>query len=148
MGVVAHSHVDKDFAARHSPGLSAVPSAVQPCVSKRDGPVAVREPRRMQARPNLIWTRSSWSRLGQLDVANLRRSQIKKAFPWSLGGARRAHVEGEWLGKMLWAGRHAMYMPWSSEGRWPMGHPWPGAGLPRVEIGSRERLVVNPRSFF
>jgi hypothetical protein len=52
----------------------------------------------------------------------------KKAFPWSLGGARRAHVEGEWLGKMLWAGRHAMDMPWSSEGRGPMGHPWPGAG--------------------
>ena len=42
--------MDADVAARHSSGLSAVPSAAQPCVSKRDEPPAVREPRRMQTR--------------------------------------------------------------------------------------------------
>ncbi len=50
MGIGAHSHMDADVAARHSSGLSAVPSAAQPCVSKRDGPPALREPRMIQTR--------------------------------------------------------------------------------------------------
>ena len=50
MGVGAHSHMMLYVAARHSCGLSAVPLAAQPCVSKRDGPPAVREPRRIQTR--------------------------------------------------------------------------------------------------
>ncbi len=40
------------------------------------------------------------------------------------GRVGRAHVEGEWLGRMFRAGRHARYMPWSSEGRGP------GSGAP------------------
>jgi len=47
-GVSAHSHMNADVAARHSSGLSAIPSAAQPCVSKWDEPPAVREPRRMR----------------------------------------------------------------------------------------------------
>jgi hypothetical protein len=50
VGVGAHSHMDADVTARHSSGLSAVPSPAQPCGSKRDGPPAVREPRRIQTR--------------------------------------------------------------------------------------------------
>ena len=46
--------IDADVAARHSSGLSAVPSAAQPCASKRDGPPAVRELRRMQTRLDMI----------------------------------------------------------------------------------------------
>ncbi len=36
MGIGAHSHMDADVAARHISGLSAVPSAAQPCASQRD----------------------------------------------------------------------------------------------------------------
>ena len=46
------------------------------------------------------------------------------AFPSHQGGAGRAHDEGEWLGRMFRAGRHARYMPWSPEGRGP------GSGAP------------------
>ncbi len=70
--VAAHSHMMSDAAARHSSGPSAHPSAAQPCVSKRDGPPAVREPRRMQARPSTIWTRMGRaSRPGRLDGATV-----------------------------------------------------------------------------
>ena len=65
--------MNADVTARHSSGLSAVPSAAQPCVSKRDGPPAVREPRRMQARRDIderAWMGRA-SRLGQLDGANV-----------------------------------------------------------------------------
>ena len=50
MCVGAHSNMDADVTERHSSGLSAVPSPAQPCGSKRDGPPAVREPRRIQTR--------------------------------------------------------------------------------------------------
>jgi hypothetical protein len=55
-----------------------------------------------------------------------RTSDARKeiAFPSHLVGAGRAHVEGEWLGRMFRAGRHARYMPWSPEGRGP------GSGAP------------------
>ena len=52
------------------------------------------------------------------------------AFPGHLGGAGRAHVEGEWLGRMFRAGRHAGYMHWSplrGAGRGPGRHTRPGA---------------------
>jgi len=42
--------MNADVAERHRSGLSAVPSTAQPCGSKRDGPPAVREPRRIQTR--------------------------------------------------------------------------------------------------
>jgi hypothetical protein len=60
-----------------------------------------------------------------------RTSDARKgiAFPSDQGGAGRAHVEGEWLGRMFRAGRHAIYMPWSPEGRGP------GSGAPH-EAGS------------
>ena len=50
-----------------------------------------------------------------------RTSDARKgiAFPSHQGGAGRAHVEGEWLGRMFRAGRHGGYMPWSPEGRGP-----------------------------
>ncbi len=56
--------------------VSAVPSTAQPCGSKRDGPPAVREPRRYHAgyrrAPSTIWTRMGRaSRQGRLDGANL-----------------------------------------------------------------------------
>ena len=44
------------------------------------------------------------------------RKEIMIASPGRLGGAGRAHVEGEWLGRMFRAGRH---VPWSPEGRGP-----------------------------
>jgi hypothetical protein len=50
VGIGAHSHMDADVAARRTSGPSAVPSAAQPCFAKRDGPPAVREPRKMQTR--------------------------------------------------------------------------------------------------
>jgi hypothetical protein len=55
-----------------------------------------------------------------------RASDARKeiAFPSHLGGGGRAHVEGEWLGRMFRAGRHGGYMPWSPEGRGP------GSGAP------------------
>ena len=52
---LTHGRIHATGTARHSSGLSAVPSAAQPCVSKWDGPPAVhvREPRRMQARRDI-----------------------------------------------------------------------------------------------
>ena len=118
--------MNADVTASHSSGLSAVPSATQPCVSKRDGPPAVREPRRMQTRRDSFgraWIlkvgRSGW--MGQTCDA---RKEI--AFFSHQGGARRAHVEGEWLGRMFRAGRHARYVPWSPEVRGP------GSGAPHL----------------
>ena len=53
------------------------------------------------------------------------------AFPSYQGGAGRAHVEGERLGRMFRAGRHVGYMPWSPEGRGPgSGAPHYGSPLP------------------
>ena len=50
-GGLGDHHMDgRDVAVRHISGPSAVPSAAQPRVSKRDGSPAVREPRRMRTR--------------------------------------------------------------------------------------------------
>ena len=117
--VLKCSHMDADATARHrdSSGLSAVPSAAQPCVSKRDGPPAVREPRRGQAPKDIdgrAWVvRADWA--GWMGRTSDARKGI--AFPSHQAGAGPAHVEGEWLGRMFRAGRHARYMPWSPEGR-------------------------------
>ena len=51
------------------------------------------------------------------------------ACPSHLGGAGRAHVEGESLGRMFRAGRHARYVPWSPEERGP------GSGAPHLAWG-------------
>ena len=111
MGIGTYYHMMAYAAARHSSGLSAFPSAAQPCVSQRDGPPAVREPRRGQAR------RDSFGRAWVMQVGRAgwmgRTSDARKeiAFPSHQGGAGRAHVEGEWLGRMFRAERHAIYMP-------------------------------------
>ena len=57
-----------------------------------------------------------------------RTSDARKeiAFPSHQGGAGRAHVEGESLGWMFRAGRHARYVPWSPEERGP------GSGAPHL----------------
>ena len=123
-GIFVRSHMMADVTARHSSGLSAVPSAAQPCASPRDGPPAVRELRRMQARRDSFgraWVvRAGWA--GWMGRTSDARKEI--AFPSHQGGAGRAHVEGERLGRMFRAGRHAGYMPWSPEGRGP------GSGAP------------------
>jgi hypothetical protein len=88
-----------------------------------------------KARPNLIWTRSSWSRLGQLDVANLRRSQIKS---FSLAAGRRAASprRGRVAGPDALGGKarhgHALVV----RGAWTDGPPlaWGGPLFLRVEI--------------
>jgi hypothetical protein len=69
-----------------------------------------------------------------------RASDARKeiAFPGRLGGAGRAHVEGEWLGRMFRAGRHARYVPWSPEGRGGAGVR--GATLSRLAAPSPHHL--------
>jgi hypothetical protein len=68
-----------------------------------------------------------------------RTSDARKeiACPSYHGGAGRAHVEGEWLGRMLRAGRHARYMPWSPEGRGP------GSGAPHLVWGPLPNSCFN-----
>ncbi len=80
--------------------------------------------RQMQARRDIderAWVvRTDWAGwMGR--TCDVRRVDT---IPSHQGGAGRAHVEGEWLGRMFRAGRHAGYMPWSPEGRGP------GSGAP------------------
>jgi hypothetical protein len=60
------------------------------------------------------------------------------ACPGRLGGAGRAHVTDERLGRMFSAGRHARYLPWSPEERGPGSGAPPLAWKPpsrAIEIG-------------
>ena len=65
------------------------------------------------------------------------------AFPSHLGGAGRAHVEGEWLGRMFRAGRRATYMPWSPEERGPVRGATLGREPPPCTIGIRPEFRVQ-----
>ena len=77
--------------------------------------------KRARARFGRAWVVRA-GRAGWMGRASDARKEI--ACPSHLGGAGRAHVEGESLGRMFRAGRHARYMPWSPEGRGP------GSGAP------------------
>ena len=90
--------------------------------------------KRARARFGRAWVVRA-GRAGRMGLTCDARKEI--AFPSHQGGAGRAHVEGEWLGRMFRAGRHAGYMPWSSEERGPSPgrHTWPGAPSRTIEIG-------------
>ncbi len=54
--------------------------------------------------------------------------------------ARESPVEGEWLGRMFRAGRHARYMPWSPEERGPE------SGAPHLAWGPLPAPSKSPKS--
>ncbi len=107
IGTYYHMMALADVAARHSSGPSApVPSPRRPrspasAPRNGTGPPAVREPRRMLARRDTLGR--AWAvragRAGWMGRTCDTRKEI--AFSSHLGGAGRAHVEGEWLGLMF-----------------------------------------------
>jgi hypothetical protein len=139
MGVGTHAHTDRDVAARHSPGLSAVPSGAQGSLSLEMGRATCRSRTALHSNAPEIFldAHGSCERARPVDGANLLRSQRNSL---SRPPGRRAarftsplwHVEGaEWPGRMFWSGRHASYLPWRSAGRDPWRHAWAGAPSPR-----------------
>jgi hypothetical protein len=93
---------------------------------------------RERARFGRAWiVRAGWA--GWMGRTCDARKEI--ACPSHLGGAGRAHVEGESLGRMFRAGRHARYVPWSPEERGP------GSGAPHLAwgplLGHRNRMEIG-----
>jgi hypothetical protein len=135
VGIGAHFHMDSDVAAVRS-GLSAVSSAAQPCVSKRDGPPAVREPCGMQTRPGL--TRMGYKQAGPFRWGELVKCDelIQVLAAW----AARGPLGGEWP-DVLGGKARRIYVLVSQRraGRDPGRHTRPGAPSPRIEIRPKQQ---------
>jgi hypothetical protein len=122
---------------------SAVPSAAQPCVSKRDGPPAVREPRRMQTRRDISWTRMGRaSGPGRLEGVN---------FPvaWAAQAGATPN-RGRWAGPDLYDGKARQAHALVAQVRGPGSgarRTWPGAPSPRtVKRSATCKVHIEGRS--
>ena len=122
VGIVGHSHMDADVAARHSSGLLAILSVAPPRLvnGASHAPLTNREDERREKQFSNAHISYEHAGLVEWGVLATRAELFKFLL---IGMAGRARIEGGWCDRKLWAGKHAGHIHRRSQSSGPVFEP-------------------------